>query len=151
MIIFLIVFVFLQCERKKIYNVIEINDSFLPNIHWKILSGDNYVEVDTLSVKSGKLLDVRLEIYYNDPKDFRVIEIAYQPEISTGAGGLSIEYMYLTDMKLESVSDKITIDQKITIPDFKIIKLNAIISEQNKIDYDLRRYKPLYISNPDSI
>jgi hypothetical protein len=152
----LLSFTALNCERNKIYDVIENGDSYLPNIHWKIPNSVTFVEVDTVFVKSDNSFNARVEIFYDDPKDFKIIEIYYIDDtrhlgLYKPTPGLSVNSHSLTDSKLDSVSDKIIIDFDINPIDFKMILLDIIISERPSTSYDLRRFKTLYIANSDSI
>ena len=147
---------YLNCERKYISNVVENGDSYLPNIHWKIPIDNSFVDIDTVFVKSGNSFDARAEIFYDDPNDFKVIEIISTYEtrsnsLSKATTGIGISCKFPTDNKLDSTSDKYIIDFTITPHDFKLINLELIISEKQDSNYDLKRFKTLYIANNDSL
>ena len=153
--LFLLSVLMTNCERKKIYDVIETGDSYLPDIHWKTSDDNNYQEVDTVFVRADRSFKARVEIFYDDPKDFRPMEIHYETDtrhlgLYKTAPGMQMSTDYVTDTKLDSPSDKIVIDHSITPSNFKLILLEAMISEREKTDYDLKRFKTLFIANSDS-
>ncbi len=151
---FLVLFFAVHCDGKKIYEIEEIGDSYLPNIHWKELIGTDYFDVDTLFLKSDESAQLRVEIFYDNQEVFREITIDFyftSRSVEGGGGyGISGSHGFNTDLTLESLSDKIIFDSKLTPTDHKLFAYEAIIYEPNNPNFDLKRYKTIFIANPDS-
>ena len=147
-----VIFFAVYCDEKKIYEIEEIGDSYLPNIHWKELIGEDYFDADTLFLKSNESAQLRIEIFYDNQEDFRVITISceYNSRLIEGYGGHSASFCRNTDSTLDSLFDKIIINSELTAKDHKLFAYEAIIYEPSNTNFDLKHYKTIYIANPDS-
>lgn len=151
----LILLFVVYCDVKTVYETEYeiIGDTYLPNIHLKQFILEDLVELDTLFVKSNDAALLRVEIGFDNKEYFKEMTLEYMVDLLhyEGGFGCSIDRNYLTDMTLDSLSDKIIIHETLTPRDHKLFTYQAIIYEPDYPAYDLMRYKEIIIANPDSL